>query len=375
MIKVCHFSSVHILHDPRVLYRECMSLASHGYDVSLVIQADKAEVMNGVKIVPLRKTKSRLRRMFLLSWSAFFKAMAVKADIYHFHDPELIPHGLLMRLLGKKVVFDVHENVHQQIRDKDWLPMRNLVAVCYRLFDRLASKAFYLVLAEHSYEAYYAQYKADAITVYNYPDISFFKSYINTRRYDLPDNEIFYSGGVFYNRGFDVIMKALAILKKRGFTFFFHCAGKYTNEYMQDLQAQPAYQEVKDRVKFYGYLPLTEGYAIAKRCKIGLAILRPVENYKRSYSTKNFEYMAIGLPTVTSNFELYTRIYDKYSCGLCVDPVNETELADAMERILTDKELAKVFSETGVKVSEATFNWDTEFLKITDLYTRILKKS
>jgi len=374
MTRICHFSSVHILHDPRVLYRECMSLAGHGFDVSLVIQAEHNEVKNGVKIVALKKPANRITRILFTTWAAFFKALRTKADIYHFHDPELIFHGLLLRLLGKKVVFDVHENIYQQIRDKEWLPMRKAVAVCYKLFERVCSRAFYLVLAEKSYEEYYRKINPDFVTVYNYPDISFFKNYRNMEREQFPANEIFYSGGVFHNRGIDVILKALEILKKKNIDFFFHCAGKYTEAYMQSVQAMPAYQAVKDKVAFYGYTPLTEGYRMAQRCKVGLAILRPIENYKRSYSTKNFEYMAVGLPTITSNFELYTSIYDKFPCGICVNPESETEIAAAIERIFTDKALAKQFSEVGVKASESTFNWDTEFVKILDLYKRILKR-
>lgn len=374
MTKVCHFSTVHILHDPRVLYRECMSLAKHGYDTYLVIQADKAETINGVKIVPLKKRRSRFARIFFSTWVAFFKVLKLKADIYHFHDPELIFHGILLRLLGKTVVFDVHENIYRQIYDKDWLPLRKMVARFYMLFDYLASKCFYLVLAEKSYEAHYARFNARSITVYNYPDIAFFRDYINTSREQLPDNQLFYSGGVFYNRGFDVIVKALAILKQKKIPFFFHCAGKYTPEYMQVLEAMPEFAAIKSQVKFYGYLPLVQGYRIAQSCKIGLAILRPIENYKQSYSTKNFEYMAVGLPTITSNFKLYTDIYDKYPCGLCVNPESEAELAQAIELLLSDKAMARRFSETGIRASETTFNWDTEFAKIADLYARLLRK-
>ncbi len=375
MIKVCHFSTVHILHDPRVLYRECMSLAAHGYDVSLVVQADRAETINGVKIVPLKKRSSRLARIFFSTWVAFFRVLKLRADIYHFHDPELVFHGILLKLLGKKVVFDIHENIFQQIKDKDWLPFSKTISRLYKVFDFFAAKAFYLVLAEKSYEAYYEKLGARFITVYNYPDIAFFKNYINTRRYELPGNAIFYSGGVFHNRGFDVIVKALALLKQKNIPFFFHCAGKYTPAYMQQLEAMPAYREIRDQVKFYGYLPLTEGYRIAQQCKVGLAILRPIDNYKQSYSTKNFEYMAVGLPTITSNFKLYTDIYDVYPCGLCIDPENETALAGAIERLLTDRALAKSFSETGIAASESTFNWDTECVKIFNLYNSLLKAS
>jgi len=375
MSKICHISTAHISFDPRILFRECSSLTESGFDVSLVIQSDSAEVINGVKIVPLKKTTNRLFRMFVLTWIAFFKALKTKSDIYHFHDPELIFHGVLLRLIGKKVVFDVHENIHLQIKDKDWLPLNKFIAYVYLVFDYIAAKAFYLILAEKSYENHYKRFNAKYIVVYNYPDISFFKNYINSNRYELTHNEIFYSGGIFHNRGIDVIIKALNILHKKEIPFYFHCIGKYTSDYMNEINSMPEYKEIKDFIKFYGYKPINEGYEIAKSCKVGLAILRPIGNYLQSYSTKNFEYMAIGLPTITSNFKLYTDIYDTYPCGVCVNPIDEIEIANAIENIFNNKDgIAQQYSEVGIATAKNYFNWYSEAEKIKNLYLMLLEE-
>jgi hypothetical protein len=57
-------------------------------------------------------------------WQVYRKALKTDADIYHLHDPELMPLGLLLKLQRKKVIYDVHENLPKQISIKHWINPR-----------------------------------------------------------------------------------------------------------------------------------------------------------------------------------------------------------------------------------------------------------
>ena len=116
-----HISTVHNFQDSRILYRECASLANNGFDVKLLITAPKKTIINNVEIIPLRKTSSRFIRFTKVAFQAFIKSLQLKADIYHFHDPELLPWMVLLKFTGKKIVFDVHENVVLSLTDREWL--------------------------------------------------------------------------------------------------------------------------------------------------------------------------------------------------------------------------------------------------------------
>src|SRR2546428_6863995 len=105
-IKVCHLSSVHKRYDVRVFYKQCRSLAKRGYETTFVIADNKGdELKNGVNIIDVGAPTNRIQRITQTIFKIYKKALAINADVYHFHDPELLSIGLLLRLKGKKVIY------------------------------------------------------------------------------------------------------------------------------------------------------------------------------------------------------------------------------------------------------------------------------
>jgi glycosyltransferase involved in cell wall biosynthesis len=372
MIKVCHLSSAHPTYDTRILLKECVSLAKNGYDVSLIIPGEKKEIYEGVQIIPVKKSNKRLSRMTFVVFSVFFKALKIKAKIYHFHDPELFFVGLTLKLFGKKVVFDVHENISKQIKSKNWLPFRNIIAFCYTGIDFISAKLFYLILAENSYSEIYKKYTSKYEIVLNLPDIDYLDNYIVSNR-DFDTNEFFYVGGITFERGIEVIINALSELKDRDFDFFFHCIGPFEEKVKEQIENLKNYNNVKNNICFYGSLKLEDAFQIAKKCKVGMSILQNIENYKYSYSTKIFEYMAVQLPVITSNFQLYKDVIEKYNAGFCIDPTSSLELADKLIEICSNRELIKTFGKNGRELVLSTFNWKNEEKKLLTFYQKMAK--
>ena len=120
--KIRHVTTVHAVDDPRIFHKECRSLAARGYDVGLIVYHERAEVIDGVRVVPLDRSRGRLDRMSRAAWRAYRTAAAERADIYHLHDPELLWVGALLKLGGRRVIYDVHEDVPKQILSKHWIP-------------------------------------------------------------------------------------------------------------------------------------------------------------------------------------------------------------------------------------------------------------
>ena len=120
-------------------------------------------------------------------------------------------------------------------------------------------------------------------------------------------------------------------------------------------------------------MSLDKGYEISKACKVGLSVLKPVKNMQTSYSTKIFEYMAVHLPVITSNFPLYKDVIERYHCGFCINPNSEVELADAIEYIFNHMDEAEQMGLNGEKAVQEEFSWSREERKLLRLYEEILR--
>jgi hypothetical protein len=120
--KICVLTSAHPPSDVRIFHKECKSIARAGHEVTLVASVDDDCIRDGIKLVRLPRWKNRLDRILRGSVAIYKKAREINADIYHFHDPELIPAALMLRLAGKKVVYDIHEDLPRTISYKPYIP-------------------------------------------------------------------------------------------------------------------------------------------------------------------------------------------------------------------------------------------------------------
>ena len=127
-VRVVHMTSVHQPDDLRIFAKECRALAELGYDVHLVAASASGEVVrDGVHVrgVGVPASSGRLVRMTRTVAEVLRIARALDADVYHLHDPELVPAGLVLARDGKQVVYDAHEDLPADILDKAWIPRRS----------------------------------------------------------------------------------------------------------------------------------------------------------------------------------------------------------------------------------------------------------
>ncbi|MEJ6492239.1 MAG: glycosyltransferase [Flavobacteriales bacterium] len=367
---VCHITNLHSWNDTRIFYKECIALSEAGYDVSFVAPNAEEKTENGVKILSVSNpSQSRLKRATSVAFKVFRKGLETKAKVIHFHDPELIWVGILFRIFGRKVIFDVHENVLAQIEDKEWLRFRGVVKLMYGFSEHLAAKLFYIVIAENSYEEIFKGRTNKITKVLNFPDIEKLKGL----KKKSGGKGILYVGVVTESRAIIEIFQALKILQDKNIDFIFHCVGGVWEPTQKLIDNSPIYQEVKDKVTFYGRLPIYEAYQLADKCAMGISILHPMPNYLRSYSTKIFEYMAIGLPFVVSDFELYSFVKEK-ELGLCIDPESPEQIAEAFETILEGKIDIEAMTARGKEVVEKEYSWNAQKKNLLELYSQIFSK-
>jgi glycosyltransferase involved in cell wall biosynthesis len=85
-----------------------------------------------------------------------------------------------------------------------------------------------------------------------------------------------------------------------------------------------------------------------------------------------FEYMAASLPVISSNNKLWKSIIDKHQCGICVDPMNPKEIAEAIQYIIEHPKEAEQMGINGKKAVLEIYNWANEEKKLLELYRNIL---
>ena len=368
-MKVVHLTTVHPPFDTRIFHKESKTLAQAGYKVVLIAQYERNEVVDGVKIVALPKPRDRFARIFGLAWRAFRLALRQRADVYHFHDPELLPIGVLLKLFTRgKVIYDVHEDVPQQILTKHWIPrlLRHPLAVVFNAVEKLLTQAMdAVVVATEGIAEKFTRLKP--IVVHNYPDLGMLPN-PSTRRGEGKEKVLVYVGGISKIRGAVEMIQALEHLNP-AWDVRLELIGKFDPPELEgELQALLGYR----RVRFLGWLPWELAWERAQAAFAGLVLFHPAPNHTNSFPNKLFEYMAAGLPVVASNFPLWKEIVEGNQCGITVDPLDPKEIAQAIEYLLTHPEEARQMGENGRRAVEEKYNWEKETEKLLALYEELL---
>jgi len=373
-MKICVITTVHPVDDVRIFHKQCLALRGQGHEVVLLAPADQDQTVDGIKIIALQKAGSRVRRMVGLPGAALMAAMKQQAAVYHFHDPELIPMAVLLKLItGRKVVYDVHEDYPEQILSKHYLPkaLRRMVATLVGAGEYVAARFFYdgVITATDHIRARFS-YHPGARSVKNYPAVppgpSGSSGETESREHGF---KLIYVGGLSRVRGISEVVRAVAGLN-HGPPVTLTLLGRFVPEgyagEVRDLAGA-------EKVRYGGVRPFREIPAILAAHDCGVVCLHPLRNFLTALPIKLFEYMAAGLPVIASHFPLWRDIVEGHACGLCVDPLNPGEIAAAIRYLRDHPEEARQMGRNGREAVMAEFNWECESHKLIEFYENMLK--
>jgi len=362
MKTVCILTSVHQPFDVRIFHKEAKSLARAGYEVALIAQHDKEKTVDGVKIINLEKPHNRVERMTKTSWSAFRKALEVDADIYHLHDPELIPAGMKLKRLGKKVIFDSHEDVPRQLLAKPYLnPMvLKTLSRAVSIFERYACRRFDGIVAATPFiRDKFLAINPNTVDINNFPLIGEFDAAVPWAE---KQNEVCYVGGMASIRGLRELVSACEFLQSPA---RLNLAGSFLEPSVEaELKPHPGWMRVNE----LGFVDRAGVRDVLGRSMAGLVTLHPIINYIDALPIKMFEYMSAGIPVIASNFPLWREIIEGNDCGLCVDPLDPKAIARAIDRLVMNPDVARRMGENGRQAVLTKYNWSIEEKKLYTFY-------
>ncbi|GAA0747885.1 glycosyltransferase family 4 protein [Clostridium oceanicum] len=364
--KVCHISTAHPAYDTRIYHKECRTIAQNKYNTYLLVGNDKDEVSDNVKIVHLPMKNSRFYRFFKKKKIAFNKAVKIDADIYHFHDPELLSVGMKLKRLGKKVIYDVHEDVPKQILTKEWLKSDIIRKIVSKAFDRyekkLAKKFDKIVCVSEDIAKNFNSNKT--VIVRNFPviaDIDSIKSIDKEKKVPV----IIYAGGLTKIRGIKEIIEAMESLKGEVKLWLL---GKWENKkYEEECMELEGWKYVE----YFGLIPQKNAYSYMKKADIGIVNFWPVDNHVSALPNKPFEYMACKLPMIMSDFKYWKDVFK--DCFLGVDPQNPEDIGKTIHKLLQNKELVKSMGENGRILVLNKYSWESEQEVLLNAYKELEK--
>ena len=297
-------------------------------------------------------------------------ARRVDADVYHLHDPDLIPAGLMLGANGAKVVYDAHEDSPVQARSiyLERPSVGRMASLAWRAFEAAASRRFDgFVCSTPTIAGNFPS--AKTVTVRNFPLLDEFAPPAppNGRA-----NAAVYVGGITGIRGAREMVKAVGLLpgKLRATLLL---AGRFPGH---DSVAPAQVEQLPgwERVRYLGWQDRSGVLEALRRARVGLVVLHPPPNYLVSLPIKLFEYQAAGLPVVASDFPLWRRLVEESGCGLLVDPLDPEAIAEAVAYLLDHPDEAAAMGERGRAAVEARYNWEAEAGNLQALYARLVSE-
>lgn len=368
--KICHVTSAHPAEDGRIFRRACVSSANAGYETYLVEPGDTYE-KNGVHIVGIGKPKKsgRLYRMTVFAYKAFLAAKELDADLFQLHDPELLPYAMKLKKMGKKVIFDSHENYVEQFKNKPYLP-KPVALVLSKIFS-IYSKRIYSVIDGITYpgngedKGVFDGLSQRVVATDNLPWLSeLYEKYDNSIKRE--PNTACYVGTLDEARGITQMIKACYAAKCK-----LYLAGSFFSiKYRNSLESMEEYS----CVEYLGTIDRNEVVNLLQKTSIGLSTLLDIGQYYKMQNlpTKVYEYMSMALPVVINDSPYNESINKEISIGYCVNPMNIEETGKAIRNLLDNVEMSETFGKNGRRAIRDIYCWDREQQKLISMYRDIL---
>lgn len=364
--KICHVTSVHPHTDVRIFKKECRSL-SKKYEVVLIAPNVDDQVIDDVHVYGVKLPEGRANRIKSLS-RVYDKMVDVDADVYHFHDPELMKLGVkIKREKHKRIIFDSHEDVPQQILCKEWIPrlFRKPLSFVYgkyeksklQKYDALVSVTPAIVERLNRINPYTYQ-------VTNYPALT------KVEGERTWGKSVCFTGGVSEQY---LHHEIISILQQTDANYILAGPCQISN-YMEKLKSLHGW----DRVDYRGVVPNEECYRIMQSSSAGLALLfySPNVGYKRGTLgvLKIFEYMMVGIPVICTDFDLWKEIVEGNNCGICVNPYDSREIVKAINYLMDNKDVAIKMGDNGREAVRKFYNWESQEKILFEMYETVLKR-
>jgi glycosyltransferase involved in cell wall biosynthesis len=342
-----------IVHDPqdaRILHREIAALLDAGHTVTYVAPfsaTGSLPLPDGVVAVDVPRAVGRRRLGPLVAARKALRRLAPDADVVLVHDPELLLVLPPIRT-GLVRVWDVHEDTASALVAKPWLPswLRRAAASGVRFLERRAERRVQLILAE---ESYVSRFRKPHPVVRNLPVVPAGEP--------VPpgDDRVVYVGSITLERGAAEMVALGRLLRREGVTV--ELVGAARDAATRTLLETAA---AAGEVSWLGPLPNDVALARVDGALAGLSLLHDLPNYRHSLPTKVVEYMARGVPVITTPLPVPRALVEDAGSGIVVPFDDIAAAAGAVRALREDPALRDRLAKGGVTAARDRLDWRSE---------------
>ncbi|MEW6681745.1 MAG: glycosyltransferase [Nitrospirota bacterium] len=334
--------------------RYAETLKRHGADVDVIALRKEGEAscacINGVDVsrVQKRVVNERGALTYLTRLLAFLikstvlltgRSLTKRYDLIHVHNvPDFqVFAALVPKLAGSKIILDIHDILPEFYASKFSAGQQSIAyQALLRLEKWSTALADHVIISNHLWEQRLVARsvkKDKCTTIMNYPDPRVFSQRRNGK---VPDKFIMiYPGTLNWHQGVDIAVRAFALIKDNAPHAEFHIYGD--GPMRGDLQRLISDLGVRDRVFLRGALPSEEIAMVMAKSDLGVVPKRNDSFGGDAFSTKIFEFMALGVPVVVAETRI-DRYYFDDTIVRFFEPENAASLAMAIEELVRSKE-------------------------------------
>ncbi|MGW2353042.1 glycosyltransferase [Actinacidiphila glaucinigra] len=342
---------VHHPEDARILHRQIAALIAHGHTVTYAapFTARATPPRPGVEGVDLPRATGRDRRAAVREARRLVARRGPTVDAVVLHDPELLltlprtlRHWHRTGARRPAVVWDVHEDTAAALAMKGWVPrpLRPPLRLVVRAAELAAERHLHLLLAEHAYQRRFRRTHPVVPNLVTVPE-------------DPPpagDERVVYLGQMSRARGAEELVAMARLLAPDVRVELIGAADG-------DVRGVLAAADRDGVLRWHGFLPNDAALDRLRGALAGVSLLRDEANYRHSRPTKVVEYMAYGIPVVSTPNPLAAELVRGHDCGLLVPFQAPAAAADAVRRLRDDPELRRAMGARGHAAARGALHW------------------
>ena len=368
---ICHIATTHnVFSDSRIMQRMCLSLKKNNNKVSIISSNLNSQIYNGVEIKSISQTKLSKVLFLVEIFKSCHMALKIKADVYHIHEVPHIISGLILKILGKKIVMDFHEDFEAELFDKHYLSKfaASLFLILYKLSKYLLIPFFdHIILAEESYKKVFSNLKNKSTVIKNYPITKNFKFSSSRHNKEI---KVVYIGIISEDRGVKNIIQATKKLnEKLNTTFKLDLIGRIIDKELEKYVIKETVSS-KGKIHWKGQYKYSKILDILTSYDIGFAALHNKRNYRNSLPTKILEYNSAGLYCIASDLPISHKYIIEGFNGSIVKPNQTDELIKCLTKLslcIESKDRPSIRNHI-----MSNYQWNSEFEKLEKIYKSLV---